>query len=125
MLHGFSYHKVDVMLVGGYEELSLPTASIFHCPIHQISLRLSCTSSWTLLTHPLKAAAWLQTTVDSLRDFSHLRMVSCKRGLEVGETPARGLDFLVKVLFSGEPSLDFPGRVTEGSGPGYMAYHLA
>ena len=42
----------------------------------------------------------------------------------------KGLVILVKALLSGEATpdhlfTDFPGRVTEGSSPGCMAYNLA
>ena len=48
----------------------------------------------------------------------------------MGEIPARGFEILMKALFSREVSqdhllTDFPGQVTEGSGPGCMAYHFA
>ena len=66
----------------------------------------SWTSSWTLLTYLLKATAWLNTTVKSLRNCSLLHKVSCERGLEVGETPIRGLEITVKALLSREASPD-------------------
>ena len=49
--------------------------------------------------HLLKAAALLHTTVNSLKDFPHLCMFPCERGLEVGAIPTRGLEILVKALF--------------------------
>ena len=43
-----------------------------------------CISCCTLKRHLLKLAAWLQMTVPSLADFSHLLRASCDMRLDAG-----------------------------------------
>ena len=80
-------------------------------PFPLLSVRMdfiySCMLCCTLKRQWLKLAAWLQITVASLGDFSHLRRVSCDRRREAGEVEVRPdcLVIRLKQLFSLEASV--------------------
>ena len=79
-----------------------------------------------LVDAPVEGGSWLEITVASLRDFSHLRY-SPER--QVWKIPESSLEILVKQLLSREASPDhhfteLPRRDTDRSENGCMAYDL-